>query len=62
MFDDLPSRIASAFAIASFIYGLFGVIVLLDDDHPGKWLKIAVWVAVSWPILWGLANAAAGTW
>ena len=44
--------IATMFAIASFLYGLFGVIALLDDHKPSAWIRIAIWISLSWPVLW----------
>jgi predicted membrane channel-forming protein YqfA (hemolysin III family) len=52
--QDLFEGIATALAIASFIYGLAGVLVLLDDDNPGKWVRILIWVSLSWPMLWAI--------
>ena len=58
---ELWENIATALAIASFLYGLAGIIVILDDDNPGKWLKIGTWLAVSWPVLWATLNAVSGS-
>lgn len=51
---NLAENIATTLAIASFLYGLAGVVVVLDDDNPGKWLKIGIWLALSWPVLWSI--------
>ena len=58
---ELWENIATALAITSFLYGLAGIIVILDDDNPGKWLKIGTWLAVSWPVLWATLNAVSGS-
>jgi len=59
-FDELAAGIATALAIASFLYGLAGILVLLDDDNPGKWVKIAIWLSVSWPVLFAIGAALLG--
>ena len=54
--EEFWRGIATMFAIASFLYGLFGVIALLDDHKPSAWVRIASWISVSWPVLWAVAE------